>query len=73
MKKISMKMKTEWRANELKNEVMISTSDPGTDRSGSIRDFQNFVNPGSVRDYEIFIGPGPVQTLTLTVHYSALD
>ena len=68
MKKISMKMKTEWRANELKNEVMVSTRDPGTDRSGSVRDFQNFVDPGPVRDFEIFIGPGPVRTLTLTVH-----
>ena len=63
-----MEALTNWRANELKNEVMISTSDPGTDRSGSIRDFQNFVNPGPVQDFEIFIGPGPVQTLTLTVH-----
>ena len=67
MKKISMKMKTEWRANELKNEVMVSTRDPGTDRSGSIRDFQNFVDPGPVQDFEISIGPVPVRTLTLTV------
>ena len=67
MKKISMKMKTEWRANELKNEVMVSTRDPGTDRSGSIRDFQNFVDPGPVQDFEISIGPGPVRTLTLNV------
>ena len=70
MKKISMKMKTEWRANELKNEVMVSTRDPGTDRSGSIRDFQNFVDPGPVQDFEISIGPGPDTNFdcTLVLH-----
>ena len=29
--------------------------DPGTDRSESVRDFQNFVGPGPVRDLEIFL------------------
>ena len=33
---------------------------PGTDRSESVRDFQNFVGPGLVWDLEIFIGRGPV-------------
>ena len=44
MKKISMKMKTEWRANELKNEVMVSTRDPGP-----VRDFEISIGPGPVR------------------------
>ena len=33
---------------------------PVTNRSDSVRDFQNFVGPGPVRDLEIFLGPGPV-------------
>ena len=28
---------------------------PGTDRSESVRDFQNFVGPGSVRDQPVLI------------------
>ena len=35
---------------------------PGTDRSESIRDFQNFGGPGAVRDLEIFLGPGALRS-----------
>ena len=32
---------------------------PGTYRSESVRDFQNFVGPGPVPGFEIFLGSGP--------------
>ena len=35
-------------------------SGQGTDRSGSVRDFQNFVGP--VRDLEIFLGSGSIRS-----------
>ena len=34
-------------------------SGQGTDRSGSVRDFQNFSGPGPVLGFEILPGPGP--------------
>ena len=36
---------------------------PRTDRSESVRDFQNLIHPGSVPGFEIFLGPGPVRDL----------
>ena len=33
--------------------------DPRIDRSGSVRDFQNFGGPGPVLGFEILPGPGP--------------
>ena len=38
--------------------------DPGTNRSESVRDFQNFVGPGPVQDFRIVLGSGPIRSGT---------
>ena len=43
---------------------------PGTYRSESVRDFQNFVGSGLVSGFETFPGPGPVLSQVLNSFWS---
>ena len=42
--------------------VKMSRHVTGTDRSKSVRDFQNCVGPGPVPGFEFFLGPDPKAT-----------